>query len=81
LKKLDEEVIILELKENIKTLPLDLVKKYKIESLNKNEIKVFFKKKHTINDLVKDFDFHSIEISSFRNDSSRLEQLFINLTK
>lgn len=81
LKKLDEEVIILDLVDDNKDLPLGLIKKYKIENISKNEIRIFFKKKHTINDLVRDFDLHSIKISSFRNDSSRLEQLFINLTK
>lgn len=81
LKKLDEEIIILDLKEQIKNIPEDLVKKYKIKKLDDTEIEINLSKMQTINELINDFDKLWINITSFRNKSSRLEQLFINLTK
>lgn len=81
LSKLDEEVIILDVENKIKVLPNSLVKKYKAKKLDDTEIKIFLSKMQSINELVNDFDKEKIKISSFRNKSSRLEQLFINLTK
>ena len=81
LEKLDEEVIIFNLKKEIKSIPSNLEKKYKAEIINKLEIKIYLKEKQLINELIKDFDKQNIKICSFRNWSSRLEQLFINLTK
>jgi ABC-2 type transport system ATP-binding protein len=81
LKSLWEEVIILESREKVENIPVGLVKKYKAEALEDTGIKINLKKNHLVNDLINDFDKHEIKISSFKNESSRLEQLFINLTK
>jgi ABC-2 type transport system ATP-binding protein len=81
LKTLNEEVIILDLKDKLKSIPKKFGKKYKAELILENEIKIALKESQTINELVLDFEKENIKISSFRNASSRLEQLFINLTK
>ncbi len=81
LKSLDEEIIILDTKEKTEKLPLVLKEKYKSQILNDTEIKIHLKENQSINQLVKDFDKYFIEISSFKNESSRLEQLFTRLTK
>lgn len=81
LSTLDEEVIILDLDKKIKSIPEKLKKTYKINLINSLELEITLSKKQTINDLVIGFDKEWIIISSFRNKSSRLEQLFINLTK
>lgn len=81
LSKLDEEIIILDLKKEIKFLSDNLIKKYKAKKMDDNEIKIHMSNKQNINELINDLDKEGIIVSSFRNKSSRLEQLFINLTK
>jgi ABC-2 type transport system ATP-binding protein len=81
LAKLDEEIIILDLESQIQSLPENLIKKYKAKTLDGTEIRIHLSKKQSINELIKDVDKEWIKVSSFRNKSSRLEQLFINLTK
>jgi ABC-2 type transport system ATP-binding protein len=81
LKTLNEETIILDLKDKLKSIPKKFCKKYKAELILENEIKIALKDSQTINELVLDFEKENIKILSFRNASSRLEQLFINLTK
>ncbi len=81
LSTLDEEVIILDLSKKLKTVPESLEKIYKAKLVDWLELEIHLSKKQTINKLVTDFDKENIIITSFRNKSSRLEQLFINLTK
>ncbi len=81
LKSLDEETIILDTKKKMWELPKSLVEKYKIEILDANEIRVTLNRKYFINELIKDFDNTWIIITSFKNESSRLEQLFTRLIK
>ena len=81
LSQLEEEVIILDIKEKITKIPEDIEKKYKSTLIDKTEIEVSVWKNDTINDLFYMLDKNNIKITSFRNKSSRLEQLFIKLSK
>lgn len=80
LKKLNQEVIILDLKNKVENIKEELIKKYKINILGKKEIEVSLSKKYLVNELIIDLDKENILVTSFRNKSSRLEQLFIELT-
>ena len=88
LKKLDEEILVLDLEndeiewkswENI-SISKKITEKYKINIINSKEIEVSLSKNCSINELILDLDKEKIIVWSFRNKSSRLEQLFINLT-
>lgn len=81
LKKLDEEVIILNTKNIFKYLPENFIKKYNVKIINEYELEICISKKYTINQLFDDLNWLWIEVNSFKNKTSRLEQLFIKLTK
>ena len=81
LSKLDEEIIILNTREELNEIPDDIKKEYKAKLISKTEIEISLKKLHTINKLIDELDKEKIIISSFRNKSSRLEQLFTNIIK
>ena len=81
LKKLDEEIIILYTKYAVKELPKDFVAKYNVIINSIDELEVYISKKFTLNELFSDLNVLGIEIISFKNKTSRLEQLFIKLTK
>ncbi|MDD3646204.1 MAG: ABC transporter ATP-binding protein [Candidatus Gracilibacteria bacterium] len=81
LKKLNEEVVLLDTSESMETLPEKLEKKYLAKISGEHEIEITLKKSQTINELIGDLNKEDITITSFRNKSSRIEQLFINLTR
>ena len=81
LAKLDEEIILLDIEKSIEKLDKDLVKKYKAKLVDKKEIEISISRKQNITDLISDLSKMDIIVSSFRNKRSRLEQLFINITK
>ena len=81
LKKLDREVIVLNTKNEIKNISSDFKKKYYGKILSLNEIEICLWKKNTFNELFEDISKEGIVVSSLRNKTSRLEQLFLDLTK
>ena len=81
LAKLDEEIILLDIEKSIEKLDKDLVKKYKAKLVDKKEIEISISRKQNITDSISDLSKMDIIVSSFRNKRSRLEQLFINITK
>lgn len=81
LKKLDEEVIVLNTKNKIDKIPKSLKEKYNAILNWEDEIEIYLSKKYLLNDLFNDLAENKIEVESFRNKSSRLEQLFIKLTR
>ena len=81
LAKLDEEIILLDIEKSIEKLDKDLVKKYKAKLVDKKEIEISISRKQNITDLISDLSKMDIIVTSFRNKRSRLEQLFINITK
>jgi len=58
-----------------------LIKKYEAKKIEDNEIELTILNKYSMNELFKDLTDSKIEVSSFRNKTNRLEQLFINLIK
>ena len=81
LKKLDEEIFIFETEKEINIDFCKKLEKYKAQIINKNSFEISVSKKDFINDIFKILEKEKIQIKSFKNKSSRLEQLFINLIK
>lgn len=81
LKKLDEEVIILYTKEIVKDLDKGFINKYNVKIIWEDELEIYLSKEISLNELFLDLTNLKIEVSSFKNKTSRLEQLFIKLTK
>ena len=81
LSKLNEETIVLTLKNKLSSIDSSLKKNYKALLLNENEIEITISKKGSLNNLFLCLNKLSIEVSSLRNKANRLEQLFINMTK
>lgn len=77
LNKLNTEILVLDLKENLKTLPkLD---EYNIKKIDDFCIEVEVSKKYSVNKLFEQLNKMGIEVLSLKNKSNRLEELFINL--
>ena len=70
-----------DIEKSIEKLDKDLVKKYKAKLVDKKEIEISISRKQNITDLISDLSKMDIIVTSFRNKRSRLEQLFINITK
>jgi len=81
LSKLDKEVIIIDTKQEVTEIPSDLVKKYEAKKIEDNEIELTILNKYSMNEVFNDLTHFKIDVSSFRNKTNRLEQLFINLIK
>ncbi len=56
-------------------------KKYMIKQIDSHTLEIELSKKQTITDLVKTLDKKNIQISSLRNKTNRLEELFLQLIK
>ncbi|PCJ22321.1 MAG: ABC transporter [Gammaproteobacteria bacterium] len=79
LSKLDKETFVFDIKEPVIKLPsLDGVK---FIATGPKTIEVEIQKNISINQLFNTFDQSNIEISSMRNKSNRLEELFISLVE
>lgn len=81
LSKLDEEIIVLDIVDELSVLDKELIDNFWAKSLNKNEIEVTISKKHNLNDLFDTLNKYEIKVSSFRNKVNRLEKLFIDMTR
>jgi len=80
LKKLDKEIFIFETREEISKTS-ERLKKYNPKIISKNSFEISVLKNESINDIFTILTEENIEIKSFKNKTSRLEQLFINLIK
>jgi ABC-2 type transport system ATP-binding protein len=77
LRKLQREVLILNLADNLSEAPdLD---GFKTRLRDDCEIEVEKGPDHDINDLFKQLDVHGIRVLSMRNKANRLEELFLRL--
>lgn len=79
--KLDKEVFVITPKKALKSLPKDIEKKYHWLIRKDEDIEITIDKNTTINEAFADLTKHDICVSSIRNKSNRIEQLFIELTK
>lgn len=77
LKKVDKEIFVLDLSKPIKN-PKE-IENHKVKILNPTTLEVSISKEENINDMIESFSRKGIKISSMRNKSNRLEELFISL--
>ena len=79
LSELESEIYIFETKEKIsKDIDFD---KLKIKLLDENSFSVQVHKSIGVNEILKEFQLKNIEINSIHNETNRLEELFLKLTK
>ena len=79
LRKLHQEVFVLDLVNPLDTAP-DLAD-FKVRSVSESELEVEVGKGQSINDLFSLLNERGIAVSSMRNKTNRLEELFIRLTQ
>lgn len=79
LKKLESETIILDLETILNDIPTSL-NEFKPILIEWAKLQIAINKQNTLNILFQILDKEWIKIWSFKNQSSRLEQLFFNLT-
>lgn len=75
LAHLQTETFVLDLKEPIKKLPHSI--EFKLQLRDANTIEVTLDKSRSLNRVFDFFNQHNIRISSMRNKSNRLEELFL----
>ncbi len=78
LARLHSETFILDLKENINKVPA--VAGYKIALLDSSTLSVEVNKDQTVNEVFDELSRLNLHVTSMRNKSSRLEELFVCLT-
>ena len=79
LSELESEIYIFETKEKIsRDIDFD---KLKITLLDENSFSVQVHKSIGVNEILKEFQSKNIEINSIHNETNRLEELFLKLTK
>jgi ABC-2 type transport system ATP-binding protein len=79
LSQLNTETFILDLEEDIAELPH--IEGYKVRLEDAHTLVVDVEKSMGINDLFKQLSVHNIEVSSMRNKSNRLEELFVSIVE
>jgi ABC-2 type transport system ATP-binding protein len=76
---LDKETFIVDVKTVGQNKPKSKV--FPMEWIDDNTVEVGLNKKQTMNDLFKELTKLKLTVTSLRNKSNRLEELFLNLTK
>jgi ABC-2 type transport system ATP-binding protein len=79
IKQLNKETFILDLKGEIKSLPM--VEDYPLSMIDSSTIEVAIDKDKSLNQLFKQLSAEGIEIISMRNKANRLEELFIDMVE
>jgi ABC-2 type transport system ATP-binding protein len=77
LSSVDKETFILDTKKN----EIDISNIPAAEKIDNQTIKLVLPKNETLNEAISKLDKAGVEILSLKNESNRLEELFINLTK
>ena len=77
LSQLHKEIVVLDLKESITTAPV--LKGFPCELLDDSCLEVVIDKEQTLNSLFEQLAIEGLSVSSMRNKSNRLEELFVNL--
>ena len=78
LGKLQQESFVLDLRKPVDELPT--FAGYSVKKVDSSSIEVEVGKDQGVNDLFQQLSEYRIEVSSMRNKSNRLEELFVNLT-
>lgn len=79
LVSLTKETFIIDVKDSPKKLPVS--KKFDFQWTDEKTIEVQISKKQSINELFSELSKLKVNVSSLRNKSNRLEELFLSLTK
>ena len=78
LKQIDDQVFIIETSE---TIPQDFrLTGYAVHGLSENKFSVTLSKDQNLNDLFKAKEIEELNVKNIRNQTNRLEELFIKLT-
>lgn len=77
LSQLNSETFILDLKQAITQLPE--TNQYSLHSRDKHTLEVQYDKSYSVNEVFEFLTKHNIQVSSMRNKTNRLEELFMNL--
>lgn len=79
LRKLQVETFIMDLANPLKNLPN--LEPFTVRQITDDSIEIDISKQYTLNDCFNLLSKHSIEVSSMKNKSSRLEELFLKLVR
>lgn len=79
LSHLQTETFILDLKEPLELLPE--TNEFSLRQIDPNTLEVELNKDHSINRIFEVLNTHGIRVSSLRNKTNRLEELFIDLVQ
>ena len=77
LKQLKQETFVLNLKDDLTKEPN--LKEFSYTLIGNNQLEVLVDEGHNINDLFELLNKEKIKVSSLRNKSNRLEELFMRL--
>lgn len=80
LNQLNEESFICDLAEPIENLQLNIIG-FKFELIDPVTLEVTMDKAHSMNDLFLILQSQNIQVSSMRNKSNRLEELFVKMVE
>jgi len=79
LSHLQTETFILDLKHPVSSLPQTA--EFTLTQIDANTLEVVLNKEHSINRIFEVLNIHGIRVSSLRNKTNRLEELFIDLVQ
>ena len=79
LGKLQQESFVLDLRDPVEQLPT--FAGYSVRKVDSNSLEVEVSKHQGVNELFRQLSEYKIEVTSMRNKSNRLEELFVNMTR
>lgn len=79
LSHLQTETFILDLKEPLDSLPV--TEEFALRQIDPSTLEVELNKEHSINRIFEVLNTHGVRVSSLRNKTNRLEELFIDLVQ
>ncbi len=79
LNTLSKETFVLDLAEPLAELPA--LERHRLVALDESTLEVDIDRDETINSLFSELSSHGIQVSSMRNKTNRLEELFMNLVE
>jgi len=79
LQRLDKEVFIFDLQDELKQAPV--LKDYQTSLMDGHTLEVEVRKGHSLNDVFAALNAGNIRVTSMRNKSNRLEELFVSLVE
>jgi ABC-2 type transport system ATP-binding protein len=77
LRKLHEETFLLNLQDPIDALPL--IEDYKMSLVDKDTLSVEINRDQDLNNLFRQLDQFNIQVTSLRNKTNRLEEVFVRM--